>query len=91
MEWIFVIQITIVIIAIFLFTSLLKIFNIKRSIYYVVIFPICLFSVGFSLRVSEIQKLIDVGFFMTDFSFLFIYSVTALALTLGQLKYWKKN
>jgi hypothetical protein len=66
-------------------------FGISRSSKAVVMFPPALFTLGFSLRLSGLQPAVDLGFFMTDFSFLFTYLVFASSFVLGQLKYWKKR
>jgi len=50
-----------------------------------------IFTIGFSLRLSKNQNIIDMGYFMTDISFLFIEILFTIALILGQMKYWKIN
>lgn len=42
------------------------------------------------MRLTDKEGFIDLGFFLTDFSSLFIYTLLATFLLLGQLKYWKK-
>jgi hypothetical protein len=51
-------------------------------------FPILLFAFGFTLRLAQDKELIDLGFFFTEFSFLFTYLLFTVALLLGQVKYW---
>lgn len=71
---------------------LMKFFSrFKLKKFYVVFFcmPLFSFAFGYSLRLTEDKFLVDNGFFVTDFSFLFVYLLTAIALILGQLKYWK--
>ncbi|MBI2583454.1 MAG: hypothetical protein HYW25_02200 [Candidatus Aenigmarchaeota archaeon] len=64
----------------------------KRKLYMVMVsFPFALFTVGFSMRLSKIQDMIDIGYFLTDMSFLFVYSIFSLSFILGQIKYWKKS
>jgi len=75
-------------------TVLLKLLtNFKVKKFYVALFllPIFSFAIGFSLRLTSEKFLIDIGFFFTDFSFLFVYLLFAIALILGQLRYWKIN
>jgi len=51
--------------------------------------PILIFSLGFLLRLSEKEELIDLGYFLTGISVLFLSVLFAIFLFLGQLKYWK--
>ena len=53
--------------------------------------PIVNFSFGFMMRLSENKQIVDLGFFFTESSTIFIYILFTLALILGQLKYWKKG
>lgn len=48
-----------------------------------------LFTVGFGLRLSKQENLIDFGFFFTEISYLFTYVIFTSCLILGQKKYWK--
>jgi len=54
------------------------------------IFPVIVFSTGFILRLSENKPMVDVGYFFTDSSSIFLYALFTGALILGQLKFWKK-
>lgn len=69
---------------------LLRQFTKRSYLVFIVLFPLIAFALGFSLRLSGIPKIIDIGFFFTDFGFLFVYLLFALAFLLGQIKYWKK-
>lgn len=51
--------------------------------------PLMIFIFGFALRLSKNQGLVDLGFFLTDSSSFFVTLLFALALVLGQIKYWK--
>jgi len=86
-------QIVIEFFVLIVFSSVLLKFLMKFKLrkFFVAIFllPLVLFVIGFSLRFVNDKILVDTGFFLTDFSFLFVYLLTALALILGQLKYWK--
>lgn len=54
------------------------------------LFPLWLFGIGFIMRLSGQRPVIDLGFFFTDISGLFVSVLFATFLFLGQLKYWKK-
>lgn len=77
--------------ALILMLNFLSRFKIKKSVLIIIFFPLLLFTAGFSLRLTGIKELVDIGFFLTDFSFLFTYLLFASSFVLGQLKYWKKN
>jgi hypothetical protein len=73
--------------------SLIGIFRrFKRSYKTAVIFvlPLFFFTVGFLMRLNGDKEMVDLGFFLTDFSNLYIYTLFATFLMLGQLRYWKK-
>jgi len=52
--------------------------------------PLLVFCLGFVLRLSTRPPMVDLGFFLTEFSGLFISVLFAACLLLGQLRYWKK-
>lgn len=52
--------------------------------------PLLTYSGGFVLRLSKDKSLIDIGFYLTDYSLMFTYTLFAVAVLLGQLRYWKK-
>ena len=52
--------------------------------------PIVIFSVGYVFRLTGSKPMVDVGFFFTDSSYIFIYSLFTSALVIGQIKFWKK-
>ena len=52
------------------------------------LFPIFLFSAGFALRLGSSGELIDMGFYFTEISYLFVYVIFTLCLAFGQAKYW---
>lgn len=60
--------------------------KIANAVYF--IFPLFVFCVGFSLRLSNNRSLIDLGYFLTDISSLFVYLLFSAFLFLGQVKYW---
>lgn len=69
--------------------NFLRKFEVLRQISTIILLPLILFVIGFSLRLTEKQENINIGFFFTDFSYLFVYLVFALAFILGQIKYWR--
>lgn len=54
------------------------------------IIPLIIFVSGFSLRLSDNKQFIDLGFYFTEVSNLFLFLLFVLALFLGQVRYWKK-
>ncbi len=48
------------------------------------------YSVGFLMRLNGNKEQVDLGFFLTDFSALFLTALFTASLLLGQIKYWKK-
>lgn len=52
--------------------------------------PIITFGIGFAMRLAKDQQVIDLGFYFTESSVVFIYVLFTAALLLGQIKYWKK-
>lgn len=69
--------------------NLLRRFERRDLVVYTSI-PIALFSLGFIMRLSKKELIIDCGFFLTEISFLLIYSIFAITFVLGQIKYWEK-
>ena len=76
-------------VAAFLFLLLLRRFILEKHVVAIIFFPLITFVLGFSLRLAKAQGAVDVGFFFTEFSFLFVYLLFALSFLLGQIKYWK--
>jgi len=52
--------------------------------------PIIVFALGYSLRLGGNKPAIDLGYFLTDSSYIFIYSLFTSALVIGQIKFWEK-
>lgn len=65
-------------------------FGVQASQTKYLLFPLLLFSLGFVLRLSQNKPLIDLGYFLTEFSTLFVTVLFTAFLFLGQMKYWKK-
>lgn len=51
-------------------------------------FPVLLFLVGFILRLSDAKEYVDVGFFFTEYAFLYGSVLLWFAMLAGQIKYW---
>lgn len=64
-------------------------FEVRKRSLLTFLSPFFLFTVGYYLRLTGTRKLIDIGFFFTDSSYLFVYILFTVFLMLGQLKYWK--
>jgi len=85
--------ITVELILLVIFTSLLNLFldgfKIKRRRLVVFVFPLLIYAVGFALRLTKTEDLIDLGYFFTEFSALFVTILFSLCMYLGQLRYWR--
>lgn len=64
-------------------------FKIKKRKALIFLFPLLSYLIGFSLRITGSKQLIDLGFFFTEFSTIFVTVLFTLCLYLGQAKYWK--
>lgn len=74
----------------FLFLLLiLKKFN-RKDLFPYLFLPVVLFTTGFYMRLNSNSKIIDLGFFFTEISSIWLYVLFVLALLLGQIKYWKR-
>jgi len=70
---------------------ILKKFGVKRKYLAIFLLPLLFFVMGFWLRLSGLTHLIDLGYFFTESSYLYVYVLFSLFWMLGQLKYWKKQ
>ncbi len=70
--------------------ALTKKFKVHARYVMVFLAPLSFFTLGYQLRLSGIQESMDLGFFLTDSSYLFVYVLFAFFLLLGQLRYWRK-
>jgi len=52
--------------------------------------PLVLFVIGFTMRLNSNSEIIDMGFFFTEISNVWLYVLFTLFLLLGQIRYWKK-
>lgn len=72
-----------------LLRSFLKRFKVEKVALSFALFSLFVFVLGFALRLSGDTNLINIGFFLTDYSVLFTTLFMALSFLLGQIKYWK--
>ena len=90
----FNVQIGIICLVIIVFSKLVldvfRGFEMKIRYSRCLLFPLWLFGFGFSFRLTSNKSLIDLGYFLTDFSTLFVTVLFTVFLFLGQLKYWRK-
>ena len=56
----------------------------------ILIASFAVYCFGFYLRLTGSKEGIDLGFFLTDFSALFLTALFTASLLLGEIKYWKK-
>lgn len=70
--------------------KLLKHFGRGGDLIIYFITPLLIYSGGYMLRFSGNKPLINIGYYMTDYSFMFVYTIFAISILLGQLRYWKK-
>ncbi len=72
-----------------LVATLFRKFNKDLRISLLFIIPLAVFSLGFAFRLTAKPVVVDLGFFLTDFSELFVSILFAVCLILGQIRYWK--
>ena len=63
-------------------------FGVKKKKGLIFIAPLLTFVIGFSLRLTGNKTLVDLGFFLTEFSTIFVTVLFTLCLYLGQVRYW---
>ena len=68
---------------------ILKKFRRLDLLFYMIV-PLFLFVLGFYLRLQKDAGAVDMGFFFTEISGIFLTMLFVIALLLGQIKYWKK-
>lgn len=85
------VEILVLSVAFILVHNFLKTFRLRRKYTAPMVFPLVLFTAGFSLRLSGVQEMMDIGFFFTDFTFVFIYILFTASFMMGQIRYWKKQ
>lgn len=62
----------------------------REDLFVYLVIPLSLFLIGFSMRLSSNEPIVNLGFFFTEISSIWLYVLFVLALLLGQIKYWKK-
>lgn len=87
--WKLVVLTTVLLLLLAILTSFLNKFKTRKGMFYPLYLTLGIFAAGFSLRISGNPGLVDIGFFLTDASYLFTYVLFTAALILGQKKYWR--
>ncbi len=82
-------EVFLLIIFTFLVFNFLGDFGVKKKKGLIFIVPLLTYVVGFSLRLSSVKGLVDLGFFLTEFSTIFVTVLFTLCLYLGQVRYWR--
>ena len=72
-----------------LITNFVGNFNLKLGKLAIFVFPLVSFVIGFTLRLSGNQELVDIGYFFTEFTTLFVTVLFSLCIYFGQIKYWR--
>ncbi len=85
------VELAVLSVALVLVLSFFRAFGIKKKYVLTMLFPMFIFTAGFSLRLTGVQKWIDMGFYLTDFTYVYIYILFTASFMLGQIKYWKKQ
>jgi len=83
------VELVLLLVFVFLLNLLLTDFKVKKRRLVVFAFPLLTYATGFTLRISGVKELIDLGFFFTEFSTIFVTVLFSLCMYLGQVKYWK--
>lgn len=65
-------------------------FKFNKKLLVVFEVPLTTFCLGYLLRLTGNQALINLGYFLTDSSGMFLSILFAFFLMLGQIKYWNK-
>lgn len=90
----FFFQIFVIVLTLALFSLLTIIlfgkFNRELKFVLLPVAPLLVFCVGFALRLTGELPIVNLGFFLTEFSGLYVSVVFAVCLLLGQMKYWEK-
>lgn len=62
----------------------------RKDLFIYVFIPLIFFTIGFTMRLSEQVSIVNLGFFFTEISSIWLYVLFVLALLLGQIRYWKR-
>ncbi len=89
MLWQLIVGNMVLILLIFSVSFVLRKFDTEGRIFFPLYIILFLFSLGFAFRLNENTAVVDMGFYFTDISFLFVNVIFTAALLLGQKKYWK--
>ncbi len=82
-------EVIVLFVLVILLYKFLSEFKTKKTSFYPLFSILVLFTIGFGLRLSKVEELIDFGFFFTEISLLFTYILFTSCLILGQKRYWK--
>jgi hypothetical protein len=86
-------QIAVIGILVLLYSCLLVVifrkFGLKTKDACFFIVPLIIYSVGFVLRVNHNIDVVNLGYYLTDFTGLFVTVLFTSFLLFGQLKFWK--
>ena len=74
---------------IFSLSFVLRKFDTNKTIFLPLYLVLVLFSLGFAFRLNGNSNLVDIGFYFTEISFLFVNILFTIVLLLGQKKYWR--
>jgi len=83
------VEITILFASVFLIRSFAKDFSLNLRKLAIFIFPLVNYIIGFTLRISGNGELVDIGYFFTEFTTLFVTILFSLCIYFGQIKYWR--
>lgn len=71
--WQIVSQIIVLIVLLFLLDNFISQFKTNKKTFYPLITIIIIFTVGFAMRLLGNQEVINLGFYLTEVSYIFIY------------------
>ena len=74
---------------VFFSIHLLRPFGIRKRYTLTLLFPLIMFTTGFIMRLAKKKSAVDVGYYLTEISYIFTYVIFSAAILLGQVKYWK--
>lgn len=91
MFWTIIIQVILFSLFSFLIVNFVKDFKVNIKKILIFLLPLLTYLIGFSLRVTSDKSLVDLGFFFTEFSTIFVTVLFTICLYLGQVKYWREK
>lgn len=85
--WQALIQASILASLLFLLSAFFKQFKDTKTLQIIGIVLI-MFTIGFAMRLTQNEEVVNLGYYLTEISYLFTYLLFTAALILGQKKYW---